>query len=1055
MNLRSQFSLALLPLILLAVIGLGQLNSMTTAEDVEQYHSTYLNTILTSFIEGSLKRRHQILDENGLMHLASFVEQYQQEIFRDADLLAAQHQVHFVIFSFDGLVQHATKMPDALLKNAPIVLDHFKHSSPGDELHHISTMLAAESGIFYHKTHFTPWKWQVVVYDADQRFKHAVNQIGTSTLIVAMLLTLTVGGLIYLLLQRLVLTPLGLLQSASDQIAQQQSVAEIPLHGTNEMTALARTIETMSGAITEHQNHLQAQSNLLRSVMAANPDLICLKNSSLVYLAVNPAFCAFMQREESEILGRTDWELMPKDEAKAIVRKDEQVLAAGHTTSLEHSSIGPGGRAVHQHIVHSPVKDSQGQIVGLLTAIRDITTRKEAEEELKLAHEKLEQKVDERTRALQESEARLRIITESLPAAIWMSSPSFEKVHYVSPGYEQIWGQSRHQLYLSPHELLHAIHPSDRAFVLERMRQNLHQPWEAEFRILRPEGSIRWIRCQSVPFQDEVDGVQQVRFLIGCAFDVTDLKETEKALSKAKQDAESANQAKSAFLATMSHEIRTPLNGITGMLEQLRRSGLDQNQDHQAGVIAKCTDVLMDILNDVLDFSKIEAGQLLLEKSPFSPVMVIDDLVEVMRPQAASKGLQLELEVEKGFPQATMGDATRLRQIALNLIGNAIKFTRTGHITITLAVKEQYGEQLTITLEVLDSGIGISQEKLAQLFDPFTQADTSITREYGGTGLGLAICKRLAEAMDGTIEVESYLGKGTRFLVTLPLTLSDAPIVYEPLSDEPPVIAASEILLVEDEIVNQQVAHALLVDEGHQVDVAENGLEAVSQCQQKRYDVILMDLRMPEMDGIQASQTIRLEGPNRETPIIAITADVLKSTVERCYEVGINKVLTKPLHPSSLNHALQEMGLPQLTPEEVSAQEQAKSAPPEPVPAATAPMEPGQGLNTERFNYLVGSLDEKQLTRILGAFYSTATSCQSGLQQALEHGDEGSLSHTAHKLAGSAASLGLVDLQKTAKALENCQDNGECALLMERIEQLIQQGFATITQITGVSFDDH
>ncbi|MEG3638862.1 ATP-binding protein [Magnetococcus sp. PR-3] len=1048
MNLRTKFALVLLPPILAALFGLGWWHYLTTAAEIKKTNELYLETLLDGFIESALERRYTILQENGLNKISSFVHQYRQEVFKEAERIAKKHGVHVLIYDANGDIQHATKghaapqHPLGLQK----LLRQLNQTAPHKGLGHLQRPDSEGGGLLYLQRPFHPWNWRILLHVGDNRLVHAVTEIRQNTLLVATLLTTAILALLYIMLRRLVMHPVDQLREAAQRIAQHERMVRIPLHGEDEMGVLARAIESMSHAIDDYQEHLQTQRNRFQTLLAANPDLISLKNRVGIYQVVNPAFCAFVGRDKEAIIGQDDARLFPIKQALRINQEDQQVLESGQPSEREEEAIDQDNNPLWLHVVRTPITDDRGQITGILTTIRNISARKIAEEALRIAHEGLEQEVTQRTEALTESETRLRIITESLPAVVWMSDPKLTRMHFVSPAYERIWGKPRENLFQNPQSLLESIHPSDRNFVIKRIANSEGQPWEAEYRILHPDGSVRWIRDQGAAFRGQD---HEVQYLIGCSFDVTALKETQRELSSAKQDAEAASHAKSAFLATMSHEIRTPLNGITGMLERLRRSALNEDQNRQVETISKCSIVLMDILNDVLDLSKIEAGQLVLEREPYSPIQILQNLVEVMRPQAQNKGLTLELEIDKQLPETMLGDATRLRQVSLNLIGNAIKFTHQGWVRVHLRQHEKVEDTVWVELSVEDQGIGIAHAKLAKLFDPFTQADSSITRNYGGTGLGLAISKRLVEAMAGAIIVESQEGKGTHFRVTLPLQISDQPITPFTQNDETLTLKPISLLLVEDEMVNQQVATALLQDEGHQVDVAKNGEEAVKLCQEKRYQVILMDLRMPKMDGLTATELIRQEGQNQETPIVALTADVLKSTLDRCLEVGMQQVLTKPIRLVHLNHALAQLGLP-LGPPRKSNIRPVEAPLPASVPATT-PSQDDPGLKVERLRYLVKSLDADHLQKIVVAFKATADSCLSGMQHALEQGDEGALKHTAHKLAGSASTLGLERVMEQARALEKSTDSASFAAQITQIQKDVDAGFQAIAEETGLT----
>lgn len=374
-------------------------------------------------------------------------------------------------------------------------------------------------------------------------------------------------------------------------------------------------------------------------------------------------------------------------------------------------------------------------------------------------------------------------------------------------------------------------------------------------------------------------------------------------LRLARDEAEHANRAKSTFLATMSHEIRTPLNGILGMARLLEHSTLDTQQQECVEAIASSGRVLNNLLGDVLDLSRIEAGKLELEPADFELHRLVDGLFVLLAPQAAAKQLQFITEVADDVPHRLHGDVNRLHQILLNLLNNAIKFTSAGRVVLLVRCLALEGDAVRLEFAVSDTGIGIAPEMQLRLFRAFEQADSSITRRFGGTGLGLAICKHLTEAMGGNIALESRPGAGSTFRVVLPLRLgSDAPAPAVP----PLHSARLHVLLAEDQEINRKVAAGLLRQQGCRVSFAANGREALEALHSDDFDVVLMDVQMPEMDGIEAAQRIR-QLPDRrkaQIPIIALTAHVMQEDVERFLAAGMNAVVEKPLDMARMNQEL-------------------------------------------------------------------------------------------------------------------------------------------------------
>ena len=438
-----------------------------------------------------------------------------------------------------------------------------------------------------------------------------------------------------------------------------------------------------------------------------------------------------------------------------------------------------------------------------------------------------------------------------------------------------------------------------------------------EHRMIRSDGEIIWLSINGVPMSNNMLG--QITGYRGAGLDITARKHAEKELIREKEAAQAADRAKSEFLAVMSHEIRTPLNSVLGFADLLTETNLDTIQKEQVDMIRRSGDALLVLLNDILDFSRIESGKMPIQPSAVDIRECLRDVVDLYGATAQAKGLAIRTEVEDSVPTALCTDPGRLRQILLNLIGNAVKFTPSGEIVVSAKCGDHDPEdgRFPLLVEVKDTGIGIPPDRIARLFKPFSQADSSTTRRFGGTGLGLAICKRLAELLGGDVSLVKSSPSGSVFALELPLVTMPAFAESKPASGvyiRPATEAARRsgnwrILVVEDNAVNRMLTQRMLLSLGFESDSAENGLAAAQANEKTPYDIIFMDLQMPVMDGVEAAGKIRdFEKLHQECPpccIIALTADAMSGDRQRCLDAGMNDYLSKPIRRPDLSNALE------------------------------------------------------------------------------------------------------------------------------------------------------
>ncbi|HTZ32201.1 MAG TPA: PAS domain S-box protein [Methylomirabilota bacterium] len=884
---------------------------------------------------------------------------------------------------------------------------------------------------------------------------------------------------------------------------------------------------------------LKESEALFRALNEAAPVGIVSLTTEGFIRQCNSTFREMFGRTAEEILGKKVIELLaPKELApeSEVIRKE---VLAGRTIRRIVKRRRKDGSLLDVELFAAPLLLG-GRIVGQIGIYLDISKRLQNEQ------------------AIRESEELFRTLSLAAPVGILRADERGNCV-YVNQRLCEMTGLTA-QSAMGKGWVM-AIHPDEREHWLRLWRAGTEMEVELadESRVLLPDGNINWIHWRSRPLNGP-DG--KLRGFIAVVEDVTKRRAAEQRIVEAKRAAELANEAKSQFLANVSHEIRTPMNGILGMTEVVLETELDAQQREQLNLVKGCAESLMDIINDILDFSKIESGKLELEAIPFSLLDVVDSALNPMMLRAQQKGIELEWWAGGELPQLLIGDPTRLRQVIINLLGNAVKFTQRGAVHLELKCRRVEAEKIEVRFRVEDTGIGIARESLQKIFEAFQQSDNSVTREYGGTGLGLSISQRLVRSMGGELSVQSELGEGSCFEFTLcfapgdeekvcaspefvalgegrallvedhyqrkdllrwllrrwglevdcPSSLDEArslldraengasyaaiiadesalggtereivrwlccgraeakcPLVMlsasgsatgrdarvfrrirkpvlcrslheclsEAIRSQKPGSAAHKeaqrkrgyvlgILLVEDNVVNQKLAIHVLRRMGHRVVLANNGVKACELAKQDKFDLVLMDLQMPVMGGVEATQMIRQYEAEigRHTPIVAMTAHAAERDKLRCLQAGMDGYLTKPVKREDLQMEIERVTR--------GAGEEVRE-----VRGEENNLVEKQGWNLKELQARVEG-DQEFLRELLTIFRQDSVSNLEKAKEQVSRGELAALSRTAHTLKGMLKNLSMERNAETARQLEMAAkegNSGACQGLLEQLER--------------------
>jgi PAS domain S-box-containing protein len=629
-------------------------------------------------------------------------------------------------------------------------------------------------------------------------------------------------------------------------------------------------------------------ANLLEALIQTSPVGIAVADRDHKIRLINPAFTTIFGYSQEECLGRSVTELIiPFTEESAFQDNADQVIGGATVRGIMKRKRKDGTLAyVESYAV--PVS-AHGKPCGVVAVYKDSTEQVTAEI------------------ALRQSEEVFRMLSASSPVGIFRTDEQGTP-EYVNHRLTELTGITSEQSCSG--RWSESIHPEDRERALMMWNKAVREGSELidQHRIIRPDGETIWVSVRA-RWARTADG--RLHSLVGAVEDITAVRVAHENMKKAKESAEAANCSKSEFLANMSHEIRTPLNGIIGMTELALGTDLSPDQREFLETAKFSAHSLLTVINDILDFSKIEAGKLDLEAIDFGLEDCVQAATRTIWLPAREKNLELTCEIAGDVPGIVRGDSVRLTQILVNLLGNAVKFTAAGKISMNVELEKTHSDGHLLHFVVSDTGIGIASDKQNLIFAPFSQADTSTTRKFGGTGLGLSISMRLVEMMKGKIWLESEPGKGAQFHFTAHFASPVNAELHVPSNGFSYLLAPEagmRALIVEDNPVNQMLASRLLEKRGFTTVVAGNGRQALLELEKEKFDVVLMDVQMPEMDGLEATAAIRrreqtIGGHQR---IIALTAHAMKGDRERCLAAGMDSYLSKPIRPDELDAVLRE-----------------------------------------------------------------------------------------------------------------------------------------------------
>lgn len=660
---------------------------------------------------------------------------------------------------------------------------------------------------------------------------------------------------------------------------------------------------------------------------------VFVKDRSHRWIIVNDAYCQLVGRSREELLGKSDYDFFAKEECDVFWEKDDLVFDSGVENINDEPFTDPSGK---RHVIRTRKKRfvyPGGEEMVLVGIISDVTEEVESRRRLEEARENLEKKVKERTAELmrinceltQEIDEKVRTAGALKAAQAALSETNFLLEGIIESIYDPIFIKDSLHRWIIVNKALCRLVGYSRGELIGKSDHDFFPKeeadvfWEKDNKVFETGMDINEEFITDASGQIHVISTKKTllvkdsgeKILVGIISDITEQREAERELREAKEQAEKANKAKSTFLANMSHEIRTPLNGIMGMIELLSMTKVTEDQREYLEIMEVSAKDLLRIINDLLDHSAIEAGSLHLEHVGFDVRDLVEKTVKAFSVARGSRDITVACSFPEALPRHVTGDPIRLKQILMNLVGNAFKFTERGAIEVTVMETERRDDHCTLRFSVSDTGIGIAQERMGELFKAFTQLDGSTSKKYGGTGLGLAIVRRLVDMMGGTVEVRSEPGRGSVFLfeIAFPLARGAEEKEEESLCPTSPPLGDIRILVAEDNAPGQKLISFFLKKLGCSAVVfVDDGEKAVSAFESGTFDLVLMDVQMPSMDGLEATRLIRrreqLTGSH--VPIVALTAYAMEEDGVRCLNAGMDDFLTKPLQLKSIRQIIEK-----------------------------------------------------------------------------------------------------------------------------------------------------